>query len=309
MDGVIQQQGRVEVCVDGVWSGICDDGWDKTNAYIVCQQLGFASTDSTAFPDSVFGNGDGPLIYSNVACVGHESTITDCSKSMFPDFTCTKGNSAGVMCADGCTDGMVRLVNGVTARDGTVEVCFDNLWGLVGTTGWTNLDALVVCNQVGLGDTQNPTPIIDAPKPQKTIHLNNVYCNGAEKGLAECRYHKLPITDPSSYPVAGVNCPPPNITTSSSSSVIIQATQLPHTENALFLITGVFGVFVVVGIVGVLSLLILLVIIYQKRKGTEDILKRQADGVKDNMSLYAVVNKNRDSVSYSGGAIGLPENL
>jgi deleted-in-malignant-brain-tumors protein 1 len=44
MDGVIQQQGRVEVCVDGVWSGICDDGWDKTNAYIVCQQLGFAST-------------------------------------------------------------------------------------------------------------------------------------------------------------------------------------------------------------------------------------------------------------------------
>ena len=41
VDGAIQQQGRVEICVSGIWSTICATGWDKTNAYVVCQQLGF----------------------------------------------------------------------------------------------------------------------------------------------------------------------------------------------------------------------------------------------------------------------------
>ena len=41
VNSVIDQEGRVEVCFNGVWSSICDDGWDKTDAYIVCSQLGY----------------------------------------------------------------------------------------------------------------------------------------------------------------------------------------------------------------------------------------------------------------------------
>ena len=43
-DGIIDQEGRVEVCHDGVWGSICDEGWDKTDAHIICQQLGYAET-------------------------------------------------------------------------------------------------------------------------------------------------------------------------------------------------------------------------------------------------------------------------
>ncbi len=43
VDGIIEQEGRVEVCVNGVWGSICDDGWDKTDAHIVCKQMGFSS--------------------------------------------------------------------------------------------------------------------------------------------------------------------------------------------------------------------------------------------------------------------------
>ena len=40
--GPIQQEGRVEVCSNGVWSSICDQNWDKTDAHVICQQMGYA---------------------------------------------------------------------------------------------------------------------------------------------------------------------------------------------------------------------------------------------------------------------------
>ena len=40
VDGIIENEGRVEICVNGVWGTICDQGWDKTDAHIACKQLG-----------------------------------------------------------------------------------------------------------------------------------------------------------------------------------------------------------------------------------------------------------------------------
>ena len=33
-DGIIDQEGRVEICHDGVWGSSCDEEWDKTGAHI-----------------------------------------------------------------------------------------------------------------------------------------------------------------------------------------------------------------------------------------------------------------------------------
>ena len=40
VDGIIENEGRVEICANGVWGSICDDGWDATDAHIVCTQQG-----------------------------------------------------------------------------------------------------------------------------------------------------------------------------------------------------------------------------------------------------------------------------
>ena len=44
-------------------------------------------------------------------------------------------------------NGAVRLDS--FGNEGTVEVCFDSIWGLVSESGWTIEDARFVCRQLG----------------------------------------------------------------------------------------------------------------------------------------------------------------
>ena len=42
--GLEHTEGRVEVCVQGRWSGVCYYGWNYQDVFAVCRQLGYPAT-------------------------------------------------------------------------------------------------------------------------------------------------------------------------------------------------------------------------------------------------------------------------
>ncbi len=53
----------------------------------------------------------------------------------------------------GCATGDIRLAGtGRSSAQGRVEVCNDNQWGTICDDVWDNVDATVVCTQLGYSD-------------------------------------------------------------------------------------------------------------------------------------------------------------
>lgn len=48
-----------------------------------------------------------------------------------------------------CEEGSARLTGGLAAREGWVEVCHDETWQSVCDEGWNDVQAEVVCRELG----------------------------------------------------------------------------------------------------------------------------------------------------------------
>ena len=99
--GSSYNEGRVEVYYNGEWGTVCDDGWDDTDAGVVCRQLGFGSS-GTAIGSAGFGQGSGPIWLNYATCAGSESTIASCGHLGVGVTTgCSHNEDAGVRCSRG----------------------------------------------------------------------------------------------------------------------------------------------------------------------------------------------------------------
>ena len=88
----------MEVNYNGEWGTVCDDGWDDTDAGVVCIQLGFGSS-GTAIGSAGFGQGSGPILLDGVLCSGNELALTNCGHIGINNIrSCNHAEDAGVSC-------------------------------------------------------------------------------------------------------------------------------------------------------------------------------------------------------------------
>lgn len=84
----------------------------------------------------------------NVQCTGSENFLVNCSH--LTNHNCFHFEDAGVICKPPCQyDGQVALFGGDTNLEGRVEVCDGGQWKTICDDGFDNVDASVICKQLG----------------------------------------------------------------------------------------------------------------------------------------------------------------
>ncbi|XP_019852408.1 PREDICTED: scavenger receptor cysteine-rich domain superfamily protein-like [Amphimedon queenslandica] len=235
VNGTIDREGRLEICTNGVWGGFCSSNFRKSAAHVACKQAGYGDVKGAIiYTNGEFGVGDGPVIYGNVECFGHENYIADCSKVVAPNFNCYSYAGVGLLCRDNCSEGSIRLTGGKHSYEGYVEACIDGVWTLVSANGWDDADARVVCKQLKAYGTSAGEAVDNSPytRSNKAIRFSNVYCIGNEDMLEDCRHHTIELDDGKSYngPVAAVDC---KVTISITNTATLPTqTSTPQTSKA-----------------------------------------------------------------------------
>lgn len=102
MNGAYDFEGRVELCYGNIWGTICGNYryyWSTNDANVICNQLGhqpmgmnFYIRVATTYNQCLFGikgaalayfgRSIGPTFFQYLNCIGFESSLLECSRSM-----------------------------------------------------------------------------------------------------------------------------------------------------------------------------------------------------------------------------------
>ena len=117
---MIEQEGRPEVCFNGIWGSICRTSFSAIDSFVFCKTLGYdgpsnvicqyivntiyyylSILDPTVYTyNSPFGSGNAPIVWNYVNCRGWEQDIHECTKSIYPGFTCYSSYPVGIGCKE-----------------------------------------------------------------------------------------------------------------------------------------------------------------------------------------------------------------
>ncbi|XP_069054296.1 scavenger receptor cysteine-rich type 1 protein M130-like [Lepisosteus oculatus] len=100
----------------------------------------------------------------------------------------------------------VRLVNGASPCEGTVEIHYKGEWGAVRSIIWDLDDATVVCRQLGCGSAISAPGGSHFGPGSGSVLLGLVSCRGSESALRHCRTTEVKHYAPSHKSDAGVIC-------------------------------------------------------------------------------------------------------
>ncbi|XP_052826276.1 deleted in malignant brain tumors 1 protein [Octopus bimaculoides] len=199
VDGTNRSNGRVEVFYNGAWGTVCERGWDRRDALVICRMLGYS--DATTKPLGTFKSGFGSIWVDEANCSGSEQSIADCTGNIWGTTECNHKQDVGIA----CRNLTVRLVAGKTSAEGRVEVFFNGKWGTVCDDGWNEDSALVVCRMLGYNGAIYYGKARYGPGTGP-IWIDDLKCSGKEHFITDCKFNDWGKHDCSHAEDAGVLC-------------------------------------------------------------------------------------------------------
>ena len=128
----------------------------------------------------------------------------------------------------------VRLVGGLQASEGRVEIRHEGVWGTVCDDHWDNVDASVVCRQLGYETGLAVAKHDFGEGWDYPILLDSVACQGPENSLEECGHEPWGQHDCSHREDAGVACCKCGLTLNISAIVSLYRIIFAMTSSMLF---------------------------------------------------------------------------
>jgi len=95
-----ENEGRLEVRIAGIWTGVCNTSWGQVEADIACRQLGYSGA-LIADNDDVSNETEWWYYSSwldNVTCTGDELYIWDCDHSGPGYYYCSYSEYVYLVC-------------------------------------------------------------------------------------------------------------------------------------------------------------------------------------------------------------------
>ncbi|KAK6169774.1 hypothetical protein SNE40_020763 [Patella caerulea] len=193
--------GRLEVFFDNQWGTVCDHGFGREEASVVCRHLGLSLLRANALPGARYGRGTGPVWLDHVACDGSEPSLDKCIHPGWGSNGCTHAEDVSVACQPAA----YRLVGSTVPYEGRVEIFHDNEWGTLCDDGWGPEEMSVVCSSLGYNPTTTKAFFGNGTGQ---IWLDDIVCSGNEPSIADCQHSKWGQHNCGHHEDAAVVCKP-----------------------------------------------------------------------------------------------------
>lgn len=103
-------------------------------------------------------------------------------------------------------EGAIRLVGGQSDNEGNIEIFHNGRWGNICDDEWDKYEAEVVCRQLGFKKGGKATHSGVFGNSRRKFWMDNLYCNGKEREISDCRFDGWGISDCDHSEAAGVIC-------------------------------------------------------------------------------------------------------
>ncbi|XP_021351066.1 deleted in malignant brain tumors 1 protein-like isoform X2 [Mizuhopecten yessoensis] len=224
VNGPNPSEGRVEVIRSGSRGTICDDLWGPEDARVVCRMLGYV--DGRAKGQAAYGPGSDQILLDDVDCTGEETSLLECTHSVWGTHNCDHSEDAGAVCLTEpfmeatSSDIQLDLLGGAIPNEGVVRLVSNSVEGGLCNheSRYNDEQATLVCKTLGFrtGVLMDNTLTSSLTKAWPYT----VSCPPTSTVLANCTLEENLDAD---------NCPPSSFLAVSCNSVI-DPSEAHHTE-------------------------------------------------------------------------------